>query len=172
MNKMKFNHSNKNKQQGMVLLIAMVMLLLITILGVSAVSLSKTDTQVAGNSIFSGLTFQGAESALGRSVGWFNTKNAILDTTSTPQAVPASYFVTTEYIGTGSVALALSGTVVEQPDKYIDASTPLYAKDALPSDSTYEYKIVKFSGTSKIAATSAKDRHSEGRAVTIVTSAK
>ena len=56
------------KQQGVVLIVALIMLLVITILGVSAVSRASIGTQVAGNSMYTMMVYQGAESAIARSM--------------------------------------------------------------------------------------------------------
>ena len=57
---LKNNNIPKNRQQGVALVMALIMLLVITILGVSAVRMSSLDTQVAGNSMYSSLVFQGS----------------------------------------------------------------------------------------------------------------
>ena len=71
---------NVKKQVGATLLMAIIFLLLITIVGVSSVSSTLIKTQVAGNSIFSMLVYQGAESTLAKSVS--NKEKATLNLTA------------------------------------------------------------------------------------------
>jgi len=62
------NHCHhRHQQQGAVLIVAIVFLLIITILGLGAIRMSGIDTQIAGNSMVSMLTYQGAESTLAKS---------------------------------------------------------------------------------------------------------
>ena len=105
------NRLKNNRQQGMALVIAMIMLLLITILGVSAVRMSTLNTQVAGNSIFAGLVFQGAESALSRSLSskdWSNLP-AAATAHGADVNVHSSYFPN-EAVSGGAI-LNSSGTI-------------------------------------------------------------
>lgn len=67
--------SLNTRQQGAVLLWAIAILLVMTIVGVSAVKMSITGTQITGNSMFSMLVFQGAESSLAKTA-----KDYYLDT--------------------------------------------------------------------------------------------
>ena len=65
------------KQQGSVLLWSVVILLILTLVGLSAVKTAVIGTQITGNSLFSMLVFQGAESALGKSANIHYVKMAV-----------------------------------------------------------------------------------------------
>lgn len=66
-----------NKQQGAVLIWSVVILMILTMVGISAVKMSGIGTQITGNSIFSMLVFQGAESSLGKTTKIYYIKEAI-----------------------------------------------------------------------------------------------
>jgi len=154
-------NSFPRKQQGVVLVLALIMLLLVTIIGVSAVRMSNFDTQVAGNSMFKQLVFQGAESALGRSVSNSNLYNIVQASNRAVGEVQieASNFPAETVVGGGQ--LNSSGKVVYQTN--IDI--PPYSNVAYSSDTSYQ--IFQFIGQSNLATTAATDRHTEGRAVPI-----
>ncbi len=104
------------KQQGAVLLIAIILLLLITILGVSAVNISGIKTQIAGNSMFTMLTFQGAESALAKSLSGsakLSMKKAAELGTGVPYHVPASVFNSPAEVVSAGVTLSQQATVTK-----------------------------------------------------------
>ncbi|MEK7989797.1 MAG: PilX N-terminal domain-containing pilus assembly protein [Thiotrichaceae bacterium] len=65
-----------SKEKGVVLIWSIVILLVLTLLGISAVKMSKTGTQIAGNTLFSMLVFQGAESAIGQANQMVNLNTA------------------------------------------------------------------------------------------------
>ena len=69
--------SSLNKQQGAVLIWSVVILMILTMVGLSAVKMSGISTQITGNSIFSMLVFQGAESSLGKTAKIHYIKMAI-----------------------------------------------------------------------------------------------
>ncbi len=153
------NALKNSKQQGMVLIMALILLLVITILGVSAVRMSGLDTQVAGNSIYSSLVFQGAESALGRaSSDWYNIVESSKDREET-HVVPDSYFNPVETV-TGGVTLDSSATIV-----YQDKSDPF--RNNIANDSGFEFLVFQINGRSRLAATAARDSHTEGVAAQI-----
>ncbi|MCK5896667.1 MAG: hypothetical protein KAG20_07665 [Cocleimonas sp.] len=54
------------KQQGSVLIWSIIILLILTMIGLSAVKTAGIGSQITGNSLFSMLVFQGAESALAK----------------------------------------------------------------------------------------------------------
>lgn len=152
----------KHKQQGMALVMALIMLLVITILGVSAARMSSNDTQISGNSIYSVLVFQGAESALGRSASskdWSVIKLAAEDLTSAAVAVPDTYFDAEKVMGNGT--LESSGTV--QFEGILNG--PVI--NGVANSSDFDYQVFRVTGESKLVATAARDRHTEGRAAQI-----
>jgi len=73
----KINFNCHNKQQGAVLIWSIVILMILTIVGLSAVKVSGVSTQITGNSLFSMLVFQGAESSLGKTAKIHYIKMAI-----------------------------------------------------------------------------------------------
>ncbi len=151
----------KHHQQGVALLMALIMLLLMTILGVSAVRMSGVDTQIAGNSIFSMMVFQGAESALGRSISadsttrkWYYIKEA--SDRVGKQQVDTSNFP--DELVTGGAKLDSEITVEYEGI----LNGPVFNNVANSSD--FKYQVFRYTANSKLQATSAQDRHSEGRA--------
>ncbi len=150
------NTLKNTQQQGMVLVMALILLLVITILGVSAVRMSGLDTQAAGNSMYSALVFQGAESALGRAStnsGLYNIFKSVKDRNETFN-VPDIYFDPDETV-TGGVKLDSSATIVYQGN-----SGPL--DSGIANDSEFEYQVLQVNGRSRLAATAARDSHTEG----------
>ena len=79
-----------NKQQGAALIWSVVILMILTMVGISAVKMSGISTQLTGNSIFSMLVFQGAESSLGKTTKIYYIKKAIEETPVKQIDVPAS----------------------------------------------------------------------------------
>ena len=66
-----------NKQQGAILIWSVVIVIILTMVGISAVKMSTISTKMTGNSLFSMLVFQGAESALGKTAKIHYMKLAI-----------------------------------------------------------------------------------------------
>lgn len=157
-------HRNKNnagskpsRQQGIALVISLILLLLVTIIGVSAVKMSSIDTQVAGNSIYSTLVFQGAESALSRSVTVNDINNLIEPSTNrgTTRIVPVEYFNPVETV-MGGVELNSSATVTYEAV----LNAPL--QDNVANDSEFKYQVFRVNAESRLNATSAKGHHIGG----------
>ena len=152
----------KHRQRGVALVMAMIMLLLITILGVSAVRMSGINTQVAGNSMYASLVFQGAESALGRSVSskdWSVIELAAADALSAAVDVPVTYFDAEQVMGNGT--LDSSGTV--QFEGILNG--PVI--NGVANSTEFDYQVFRVTGTSRLVATAARDLHTEGRAAQI-----
>ena len=84
--------SNANlyvKQQGAILIWASVILLVLTLVGLSAVKTAGIGTQITGNSLFSMLVFQGAESSLGKTANIHYVKMAVDNIPTRAIDVPA-----------------------------------------------------------------------------------
>lgn len=144
------------KQQGMVLVVALIMLLLITILGVSAVNRSGISTQVAGNSMFSMLVYQGAESALAKSVAG----GAEINIKQASKLRPNSQTVklAAEKIQKGG-SITLQSTVT-----YItDIKCPVI--NGIAYSSTVVCEVYQTDAQARLQSTSARARHMEGRAI-------
>ncbi len=77
------------KQQGSVLIWSTVILLILTLVGLSAVKTAVIGTQITGNSLFSMLVFQGAESALGKTANIHYVKMAVDNIPNRAIDVPA-----------------------------------------------------------------------------------
>ena len=78
------------KQQGVVLLWALGILLVLTIVSVSSVRVSNTNTLVSGNSLASMMVFQGAESTLSKVANLNYVYEAAENTPSKSKEVPAA----------------------------------------------------------------------------------
>ena len=98
------------KQKGAVMLIAIVFLLVITIMGISAVNSSIVKTQIAGNSMYTMLVYQGAESAISKSASdtdLNNLRNAIDPAAPTPFPVDSVY-LPDEALASGGTLTSIS----------------------------------------------------------------
>lgn len=150
---------SQNKQKGIALLMSLVMLLLITVIGVGAVRLSMSDTQIAGNSIYSSLVFQGAESALNRSLS--NSNLFELDDAALNRTISHDIEGLDEEQVIGGGTLNSAATI-----KYegVMASPQI---NTLANSSKFKYQVFKVTAESRLQGTGAKDTHSEGRAIQI-----
>ncbi|MEH6455500.1 MAG: PilX N-terminal domain-containing pilus assembly protein [Cocleimonas sp.] len=153
------NKQSMQKQQGIALLMSLIMLLLITVIGVASVRMSSLDTQVSGNSMFSLMVFQGAESALGKVASNDDISNirdaAISGGTIT---IPATYFSATEAVN-GGVQL-ISSAEMKAENK---VSGSLFS--STPNSTSFDYQIFRTTAISRLNATSARAKHSEGIAI-------
>lgn len=160
---MKFTtNQNKQKQQGVVLFMALIMLLLITIIGLASVRMSSQDTLISGNSMFSLMVFQGAESALGKAVSendLYNIKEAAANGTTT---VPASYFAPTETVNGGGQLISSVEIEVEVKG----ASSPF---GSTPNSTSTKTGTFRTTAESRLNATSARAKHTEGISVQFAT---
>ena len=151
---MNLNRKMTNKKQhGVALLMSLVMLLLITVIGVSAVKISIDDTNIAGNSMYSSLVFQGAESSLNRSADLFIIKQSAEDRTST---VNLSYNDET-IVGGGklnSKGYVKYEGILEGPQI-----------NGVANSTEFNYQIFQINAESKLEATSARATHTEGRVI-------
>lgn len=148
------------QQQGMALVISMILLLLITLLGVSAARMSTNDVQVAGNSIISGLVYQGTESALGKVASdqdLFNVRLASANL-GVPNGVDAAHYFPAETV-TGGVALNQEATITLENNNVKNLPFPF------PNSSLFTYKVFRTTATSSLRLTSARATHTEGRAL-------
>ena len=161
----KFKQKNRQqnlqeKQEGVALVMALIMLLLITVIGVSSVRMARMDTQVSGNSMFSLVAFQGAESALAKTASFRdlgNIRDAAMRST-TPLSVPAAYFNPIETVN-GLAPLSASGEVIY--DKSIEGS--LFNEVA--NSSEFEYQVFTSTAEIVLPSTGVRDRHTEGLAI-------
>ena len=151
-----FRIKRKSKQSGVALVMALIMLLLVTMLGVTAVKNSVFDTQIAGNSIYTSLAFQAAESAIGKSI---TQENVIEPATNRTQEVQISAGYVADEVINGGAYLKSKGTA-----KY-DGVLNGPVINGVANSSNFKYQVIKFSAESSIQATSVKDRHTEARAV-------
>src|SRR5262245_40530403 len=85
---MKMNHrthfSFPSRERGAVLVVALLMLLVMTVLGVTAMQMSRMEERMAGNSRDINLAFQGAEAGLRDSEEWLRLRTIRPSTCSAP----------------------------------------------------------------------------------------
>lgn len=150
--------NNYKKQQGAVLLIGIILLLVITIIGVSTVSMTTIKAQVAGNSMFTMLTYQGAESVLAKALS-SNSEKSMKESMELgigiPFVLPDSYFNAPSEVVSGGVTLGQGGSV-----------TALGLSACLPTEvanSIGNCYIFEVNGQASLISTSAIARHIEGR---------
>ncbi len=164
---MKNNKSHSNlhlkrhkQQQGMALVISMILLLIITLLGVSAARMSSNDIQVAGNTIFSGLVYQGAESALGKVASdqdLFNVRLAAINV-GVVNPVDAAHYFPAETV-TGGAVLQQQATITLENNNVQNLPFPF------PNSSLFTYKVFRTAAQSSLRSTAARASHTEGRAL-------
>jgi len=144
------------KQQGVVLIVALIMLLVITILGVSAVSRASIGTQVAGNSMYTMMVYQGAESAIARSMtggAEINVKNAAI---TSPLDITAQ-LPDEEVSGGGK--MNSTGAVSSI------GAFPCPIVSGIASSSTIMCDMYEVNISTNLTATAAKAQHTEARAL-------
>lgn len=154
----------KKAQQGVVLLVALVMLLVITIIGVSAVNITKDKTQVAGNSMYTLLAYQGAESALARSV----TGKAQMNLRDAAKAggvfnVPASHLSDSNEKINGIAKMDSSATI----SPLNGTACAIVSGVAGSTGTGFQCKVFRVSAETSLALTGARTRHTEGREVNL-----
>lgn len=154
---------NYKKQQGAVLLISIIFLLVITILGVTAVNSSNTKTQVAGNSMFSMLVYQGAESALEKSASNADL-SAIEDTIA---ADPSPYMVPAAYLPDEKVASG--GTLTSSSKMTFQGISSCPFSSGLATSTKFECVYLQIDAQSRLISTNARERHIKGIALTVKT---
>ena len=152
----------RKKEKGIALIMALIMLLVITILGVSSVKMSTLDTQISGNTIYSALTFQGAESALGKVVSDTDLSNIGTSAAAKTQdtVVPNSYFNPAEEVSAG---VTLDSTAIISFDGVLDGPV----LNNIANSSEFKYQVFRITAESSLKSTSARDTHIEGRAIQI-----
>lgn len=141
------------KQKGVVLLVAVVLLLVITIIGVTAVSSSSVKTQIAGNSMFSMLVYQGAESTLSKSVNFKNTIDSIV-------LAPEGYPVPGNFLS--SEAITAGATLTSSANVTYEGIYDCPVSSNRISSSNVKCRLFKVDATSRIQATNAKGHHTMG----------
>lgn len=150
--------NNYKKQKGAVLLIGIILLLVITIIGVSTVSMSSIKAQVAGNSMFTMLTYQGAESALVKSLS-SNSEKSMKESMELgigiPYVLPDSYFNAPSEIVSGGATLEQQAVVTA-----LGLSACLLTEVANSTGNCYIFEI---DAQASLSSTSARARHVEGR---------
>jgi type IV pilus assembly protein PilX len=151
---------NYKKQQGAVLLVSIILLLVITIIGISAVNSSGIKTQVAGNSIYTMLVYQGAESALAKTASdsdLFNLAEALLKSPGS-HTVDAAFYLPPENIAAG-------GTLISNADISYDGIFGCPAASGMATSTTIDCQIFKVDAVSRLKLTNARDRHIQGIAI-------
>lgn len=150
---------NPKKEQGMVLIVALIMLLLVTILGVSAVNRSGISTQVSGNSMYSMLVYQGAESTLARSVSNEDLSNLAAAILARPAeySVPVLYLPDETVTGGGTVT---STATISYQGRY---DCPI--SSGVATSTLFDCQIYDIDARSKLKSTGAKGHHVEGKAI-------
>ena len=149
---------NKQKQHGAVLLIGIILLLVITIIGVSAVSMSSIKTQVAGNSMFTMLTYQGAESALVKSLSpgaEKSMKEAMELGIGVAYQLPKNYFTAPVETVSGGASLSQESSVTALGSLPCPITEVAYGVG--------NCYIFETDAQARLISTSARARHIEGR---------
>lgn len=155
------NKNSYQKQQGIALVMALIMLLLITVIGVASVRISSLDTQISGNSMFSLMVFQGAESALVKVASnddITNIRLAAFRNTVPVQVSPAYLNSPIETVNGGALLVSSAEIIYE-------SSKTGSLVNSTPNSSKFEYQIFRTTAESKLNATGAQAEHIEGVAI-------
>jgi len=145
------------KQQGVVLIVALIMLLAITIIGVSVVKRSSMGTQVAGNSMYSMLVYQGAESGIARSMTGGAEKNIKMAAESSPSPYDISTQLPDEKVTSGRTMVS-NGTVTSI-GKF---DCPIVS--GMANSTSMKCYVYEVNVDTNLAATAANATHTEARA--------
>ena len=154
------------KQKGAVMIVAIVFLLVITILGVSAVNSSMVKTQIAGNSIYTMLVYNGAESAISKSVSDTDLRN-LRDTIDPTSAVPFlvdSTELPDEAIASGGTLSSSAAITYIGKNETCPETRGLAASSGI-GDAGFDCYFFQVDATSRIISTNAKDEHIKGVAI-------
>ena len=160
----KSNKHRLQKQQGIALVMSLIMLLLITVIGVASVRMTSVDTQVSGNSMFSLMVFQGAESALGKVESIndrYNIRQAA-NRSTIPFRVPDSYFNPTETVNGGAQLTSRVEMLYEQSVNGIVGRIPISVGEGKAG---FTHQIFRVTAESRLPSTAAKAIHIEGIAL-------
>lgn len=153
----------QKQQRGAVLLIGIILLLVITIIGVSAVSMSSIKTQVAGNSMFTMLTYQGAESALVKSLSPGSEKSM---KEAMKKGIGVSYQLPSNYFTTSSESVSGGATLSQRSSVTALGSLPCPLTEvAYGVGNCY---IFETDAQARLVATGARARHIEGRSTQVL----
>ena len=151
------------KQQGVVLLWALGILLVLTIVSVSSVRVSTTNTMVSGNSLASMMVYQGAESTLSKVTNMNYVNEAALNTPSKSKAVPAAD-LPNEAVSGGSLSSSATVSFVGY------TACPVASGVAMSTNSSafaggVSCQLYKIDGESRLKGTGAKKEHLSGVAI-------
>ena len=154
---------SRKKQQGVVLLWALGILLVLTIISVSSVRVSSTNTMVSGNSLSTMLVYQGAESTLSKVTNMNYVNEAALTLPSKSKAVPAAD-LPNEAVSGGS----LSSSATVSFTGY--TACPVSVGVAMSTNSTataggVTCQLYKIDAESRLKGTGAKKEHLSGVAI-------
>jgi len=155
------NVKSPKQQQGAVLFIAIALLLVITIVGISTVSISGIKTQVAGNSMFTMLTYQGAESALAKSlIGGVekSMKRASELGQGNPYSIPENVF------NSPSEAVSFSGAVTLTQEATVTSLGMGPCPITMVANGVGNCLLFETKAQARLDATGARAFHIEGRA--------
>ena len=154
------------KQKGAVMLIAIVFLLIITIMGISAVNSSIVQTQIVGNSMYSMLVYQGAESAISKSTSdtdLNNLRDTIAPAAATPFLVDSAD-LPDEVLASGGTLTSSSAISYLGKDDSCPETSGLAASTGM-GEAGFDCYIFQIDATSRIISTNAKDQHIKGVAI-------
>ena len=154
------NKNSMQKQQGIALVMALIMLLLITVIGVASVRSSSIDTQVSGNSIYSLMVFQGAESALGKVASNDDISN-IRD--AAESALNAAVTVPSDYLPIETVTGGAK--LISTAEVKFEGLVPFSLFSSTPSSTTFDFQVFRTTAETRLNSTSARAKHSEGIAI-------
>lgn len=147
---------NHKKQQGAVLFVAIILLLVITIIGVSAVNSAGIKTQVAGNSMFSMLVYQGAESTLAKSQDMYYINKA---RAASLLVVPTTYSVPAADLPPENIAAG--GTLISTSEiSFLEVSD--CSVSSVATSATMPCQKYLIDAESQLKLTNARDRHLQG----------
>lgn len=155
------SHLSFKYQRGTVLLWGLVGLLVLATLGVAASRISMLDTRIVGNVMFDDFTYQGAESALRRSVNLYNIKQSaeqkVADNTDKAFGPYQDAVSAGEQITSSSSISMGSGIACPPVLSGVAMSTSM-----TPKSGNIACRLFTVAADSQVAGTSARSEHVAG----------
>ena len=143
-----------SKQQGVVLVIGLLMLLLITIVGVSAMSSTSSNERTTGNTQFSTVSFQAAESAIKRMFSRTEVEPTVMDADN--KITQANNFNVELNTSTASIAVNTTSEAKFCGGDPMAINTSLGSGTGSPTPETLAFDV---RGDSQIGGTGARENH-------------
>ena len=153
--------SRRQEQSGSVLLWGLAGLLVLTVLGVAATKIAQLDLKMAGNSMFEILVYQGAESALGRSINLSNVTDAAVHVRAYHSSKVLGPY--SERAGAGNISSRSEMSMGEQMSCPPVLRGVAISTSMIPKSGGVACRVFTAQANSELPGTAASSNHVEGR---------